>query len=50
MGSVGSFGYHWSSSPNSATKGYYLSFTSGVVTSSIYYYRANGFPVRCVKE
>ena len=47
---VGSYGYHWSSSPYSATLGYFLYFYSGYVNPSNYYYRAYGFPVRCVKE
>ena len=47
---VGAGGLLWNSSPNSATIGYYLLFTSSAVRPSNYNYHANGFTVRCVKE
>lgn len=47
--SVGSEGYYWSASPGSSY-GYFLYFFSGIVSSSIFYGRANGFSVRCVQE
>ena len=48
--SVGGRGDRWSSSPSSASYGYSLGFNSGSVTMVSYFNRANGFPVRCVKE
>ena len=49
LSSVGSNGGHWSSSPSSLGS-YYLSFSPYNVNPSYNTYRANGFPVRCVKE
>ena len=50
--SVGSNGYSWSSSPDSAgsTHAGYLSFGASYVYPFNDYGRANGFPVRCVRE
>ena len=47
---VGSDGFHWSSSPYTASDGYYLRFYSGRVDPSDSNSRVHGFPVRCVKE
>ncbi len=50
MSSVGSNGYYWSSSPFNQSSGYYLIFYSANVGPSNNYYRALGFPARCVRE
>ena len=47
---VGSGGYAWLSTPNSATYGYYLEFHSGAVYPNSAHYRSRGFPVRCISE
>ena len=49
LGSQGSYGYYWSSSPVS-TYAYYLFFYSGGVYPADYGYRAYGFSVRCLKD
>ena len=52
LGSVGTNGYAWSSSPSSATSVYgsYLDFYSSNMNPENHYDRAYGFPVRCVQE
>lgn len=50
MNYVGSYGYYWSASPYSEYYGFILGFYSGYVFPANYYYRANGFSVRCVQE
>lgn len=50
LNNVGSYGYYWSSSPNSTAYGYSLYFYSGGVNPSSSSNRASGFPVRCVQE
>lgn len=50
MGNVGSYGSYWSASPYSESYGYYLVFSSGLVSPAYDYYRAGGFAVRCVQE
>ena len=50
MGGAGSYGFYWGSSPGSATNGYDLYFNSGTVNPSRNVSRANGCPVRCVRE
>ena len=47
---VGTFGFYWSASPNSANYGYYLSFYSSSVDPSNDTSRASGMPVRCVRD
>ena len=49
---VGTGGYAWSSSPNSASSVYgsNLNFSSSLVNPEGGNYRAYGFPVRCVQE
>ena len=49
---VGSGGYAWSSSPHlaSGVRGSLLDFYSSGVYPEGSYYRAFGFPVRCVQE
>lgn len=49
LNNVGSNGYYWSASPNSATNGYNLNFNSTNVNPSNNNNRTNGFPVRCVR-
>ena len=48
----GSYGYYWSSSPSSASSNNarYLYLDSSSVYANDYYYRANGFSVRCFKD
>ena len=45
----GSNGYYWSSSLNSQSRGYYLSFNASGVYPAIYYDRFYGFSVRAVQ-
>ena len=49
---VGTVGYAWSSSHSSATSVYgsVLNFDSSGVYPESSYFRAHGFPVRCVQE
>ncbi|WP_195497469.1 hypothetical protein [Alistipes senegalensis] len=47
---VGSNGYSWSSSPTQgSTNAGYLNFSASNVNPQNNNYRANGFPVRCVR-
>ena len=47
---VGSGGYSWSSSPTQgSTNAGYLNFSASNVNPQNNNYRANGFPVRCVR-
>lgn len=52
LGSVGSYGYYWSSSPysSSSSSAGSLNFLSGNVNPLDGNYRANGVSVRCVQE
>ena len=52
LNAVGTNGYSWSCSPNSATSvnGSNLNFNSGNVNPENNDRRSNGFPVRCVQE
>jgi len=50
LGLVGSNGYYWSATPNSATNGYLLYFGSGSVSPSYVSSRAFGFTARCVAK
>ena len=45
---LGSYGYYWSSTQNSATNGRFLNFYSSSVYPSNYYTKIYGFAVRCV--
>ncbi|MBU1102924.1 hypothetical protein KJ853_04725, partial [Patescibacteria group bacterium] len=47
--SQGTYGYYWSSSPDS-TLAYYLNFDASFVTPAYNLYRVNGFSVRCVRN
>lgn len=47
--SRGSYGYYWSASLYSQTRGYHLSFHSGGVTPANYNLRYDGFSVRAVQ-
>ena len=47
---VGSSGYAWISTPNSATYGCYLAFYLGAVHPNRAANRSNAFPVRCISE
>lgn len=47
--STGSSGYYWSSSANSTSSGYYLTFNSGYAYRNSNY-RTFGFSVRCVQD
>ncbi len=49
LGSQGSYGFYWSSSPN-GTDSYYLGFTASGVGPAGDVNRAFGFSVRCVKD
>ena len=49
MNNVGSTGYYWSSTV-SGTSARYLYFYASSVTPTSTYYRAYGFPVRCIKD
>ena len=50
LNSVGNYGPYWSASPSSLNA-YILYFNlSGYVDPSYYYYRADGFSVRCLQE
>jgi hypothetical protein len=49
LNSPGSYGFYWSSSPDSANA-YFLYFTSTGVIPANDYNRAIGFSVRCVKD
>ena len=52
LGSVGTYGYAWSSSPDAASNdgGAYLNFGSARVNPENYNSRTLGFPVRCVPD
>ena len=50
MSSEWSNGCYWSASPNSATNGYSLYFSSAGAYPQYTYQRGYGFPVRCVQE
>lgn len=49
MYNQGTFGFYWSSSPNS-TLGYILGFDSTAIDPAYNGNRANGFSVRCLKN
>ena len=46
----GSFGLYWSSTANSSTYAYYLSFSSGYVNPADRYSRRYGISVRCILQ
>lgn len=46
----GSYGYYWSSTPNSADYAYILNFYSSNIFPQTYGNRSIGFPVRCFKN
>jgi hypothetical protein len=50
MGSVGSYGDYWGSTPNSADLGYHLSFYPANMDPSYSNNRTYGLSVRCVSE
>ena len=52
LGSVSTSGFFWSNSSLSATSmhGSSLDFYSNSINPENFYYRAFGFPVRCVQE
>ena len=50
LNNAGSNGNYWFCSPNSTTNGYNLNFNSSNVNPSNNNNRANGFPVRCLRE
>jgi hypothetical protein len=47
---VGDFGGHWSASPNSSYALSLFFYNGAVNVAGSYYYRVNGFSVRCVQE
>ena len=49
LGSVGSGGGYWSSTPSNSSSAYYIYFLSGDANTNDYS-RSNGFSVRCVSE
>jgi len=50
LGSVGTYGFYWSSTQSSTTSAYYLSFVSTSVLPSNNDGKTYGFSVRCVSE
>ena len=47
---VGTYGFYWMSTPNSAAYGHNLLFNSGAVNPNHACERSYGFPVRCISE
>ena len=47
LGTAGSYGYYWSSTPDGSSNAYFLSFFSGYIYT-LNYYRYYGLSVRCV--
>ena len=45
---AGSYGYYWSSTPDSSSDAYSLKFNSGTISASNYGTRYIGLSVRCV--
>jgi hypothetical protein len=50
LGFPNSFGYYWSSTPNSDPNAWGLTFSTTPVNSNYSPIKANGFSVRCVAE
>lgn len=48
--SQGSNGNYWSSTPYDSTDAFSLAFNSSFLYPASYYYRTNGFSVRCLKN
>ena len=46
----GSLGFYWSNTQNSTTSGWPLRFLSGYSGMNNYYFKANGFSLRCLKD